>query len=800
MNQKNVTRRELFEGLGKSTIAAGVSGYSVAHAALKPARQATRFDTSPPPAQLPGTKPFTKQGDMAAEMVAGMHRFLLKETEAAIGKRQALWHRVYSSHRAYEESVAPNRKRFAEIIGVIDERTRYASPEIEVTFGKGSVLASGQGYKIYRIRWPVFQGVNGEGLLLQPDREPLARIIAVGDADWSPEMLVGLTSGVPVQAQYARRLAENGCLVLIPTLIDRQDTWSGNKALGKSTNLTHREYIYRMAYEIGRHIIGFEVQKILAAVDWLLSIKPSRGVGVIGYGEGGLLALYSAAIDTRIDVAAVSGYFQSRQQLWEEPLYRNVWTLLHEFGDAELASLIAPRILIVEASRGVDIPGPPPTAKGVLDSAAPGRLTSPSEADVRAEVERARRVFDQLGIENHLYFTSSAGGQGEPGSEETLRKLFDALGVRADVKPLRPLPRYEQAPVDVERRLHRQFQQLLDFTQRAVIESEAVRKTFWNKADDSSIENWQGSTEPYRRYLWEEIFGKLPAPSEPLMAESRKIYEEASWTGYEVFLPLWPDVFAYGILLVPRAIPPGERRPVVVCQHGSEGRPQDLIKPGRAGDRYYHHFAADLADHGFVVYCPQNPYIGGDTFRNLQRLANPLKLSLYSFILSQHERLLDWLVEQPFVDPHRIGFYGLSYGGKTAVRVPPLLDRYALSICSGDFNEWIWKVSRDDAPFTYVFTRDYEIPDFNLGNTFNYSDMTKLMTPRPFMVERGHDDGVSVDSWVAYEYAKVRYHYDLLGLYDRTCIEYFNGPHTIHGVGTFKFLHRFLNWGESFEW
>jgi hypothetical protein len=128
--------------------------------------------------------------------------------------------------------------------------------------------------------------------------------------------------------------------------------------------------------------------------------------------------------------------------------------------------------------------------------------------------------------------------------------------------------------------------------------------------------------------------------------------------------------------------------------------------------------------------------------------------------------------------------------------VPPLLDRYALSICSGDFNEWIWKISRDDASFSYVFTSEYDMLEFNLGNTYNYSEMASLMAPRPFMVERGHDDGVSVDSWVAYEYAKVQRHYDMMGLPGRTRIEYFNGPHTIHGVGTFAFLHRFLNWGE----
>ena len=48
--------------------------------------------------------------------------------------------------------------------------------------------------------------------------------------------------------------------------------------------------------------------------------------------------------------------------------------------------------------------------------------------------------------------------------------------------------------------------------------------------------------------------------------------------------------------------------------------------------------------------------------------------------------------------------------------------------------------------FIWSTTAEYEVPEFNLGNTFNHSDMAELMTPRPFMVERGHEDGVSYDS------------------------------------------------------
>jgi len=178
----------------------------------------------------------------------------------------------------------------------------------------------------------------------------------------------------------------------------------------------------------------------------------------------------------------------------------------------------------------------------------------------------------------------------------------------------------------------------------------------------------------------------------------------------------------------------------------------------------------------------------------LQRKANPLKKSLFSVILGQHDRILDWLSELPFVDPQRIAFYGLSYGGKTAMRVPSLLDRYRLSICSADFNEWIKKNVTVDSPYSYLFTIEYEMPEFNLGQTFNYAEMAALIAPRPFMVERGHDDGVAPDEWVAYEYAKVRRLYDKLGIGDRTAIEFFNGPHTINGAGTFEFLHRHLDW------
>jgi hypothetical protein len=312
---------------------------------------------------------------------------------------------------------------------------------------------------------------------------------------------------------------------------------------------------------------------------------------------------------------------------------------------------------------------------------------------------------------------------------------------------------------------------------------------------------------PFRQILWEEVIGRLPSPALPINARSRRLEPPTvdrpsttastnSWTGYEVVLDIYPDLFAWGVLLVPNDLKPGERRPVVVCQHGLEGVPMDAISldPRRGAFKYYQGFAARLAAQGFVVLAPHNPYRGENAFRRLQRKANPLKLSLFSIIAAQHSRWLEWLGGLPFVDAKRIGFYGLSYGGKTAMRVPALLPGYALSICSGDFNDWIRKNVSVDYSASYMFSGEYEMPEWNLGRTFSYAEMAALIAPRPFMVERGHNDPVGLDEWVASEYAKVRRLYDQLGIGDRTAIEFFNGGHMINGAGTFDFLHKNLNW------
>lgn len=513
------------------------------------------FGQSPAPFT---SKPLNEKGDLSSLMVEGIDRFLTGETERVQQARSSLWHREFSTPEAFDQSIASNRDLLAQRLGVVDIRV---TPEMEVLTNEKlqQFKVETDACVIRPVCWRVLEGLSAEGLLLQPKGKVLARVVMIPDADVLPEVLAGLQKIDDPGYCVARQLAEDGWEVLVPVLVSREDTFSGSQLVGRFTNQPHREWIYRQGYEVGRHVIGYELQKIFAAIDWMESQNKSEGnnalIGVAGYGEGGLLALYAAALDQRISSTLISGYFDAREQLWREPIYRNVFGLLKYFGDAELAVMAWPRCLVVEHVTAPEVLGPPTPSEG-RSGAAPGCLTTPN-------------------------------------------------------------------------------------------------------------------------------------------------------------------------------------------------------------------------------------------FSTAERKANPLGLTLFSVITGQHQRIVEWLGQQSFVDPARIGFYGLSYGGKTAMRVPALVAGYALSICSGDFYEWV-RYNASTISNSYMFTKEYEIFEWDLGHTFNYAEMAALIAPRPFMVERGYYDNPETDEWVSYEFEKVSRHYDFIDLPEYVRIEHFKGPHTINGVGTFEFLDRYL--------
>ncbi|MFT5188372.1 MAG: dienelactone hydrolase [Verrucomicrobiales bacterium] len=716
-------------------------------------------------ATLPSTAPLTwEEADLSERLMNGAHTFVERKIADAKAER--------SKHWLGENAVERNRALLKEITGVVDDRLR---PRME-RFGDDdgpALLADMPNYQVFRVRWAVLDGFSAEGLLVEPRGNACGNLVVLPDA------------GQALTEASVAVLAKAGFRIVIPTLINSEKLETEDPQIQRSDQ-THREWLYRQAFHMGRHVIGYELQEVLAAVDWFVQRDPDGEIGVLGYNEGGLLAFYAAAMDPRIDAAFVSGYFNSREAVWKEPIYRNVWSLLRTFGDAEIASLILPRKLIIEHSAIPAVVGHK------------GELITPEIIGIREEVARITQA-------NELQLVTGADGATTgPWSNNALLAFAEAFGVTSLSESVQGLPIQENTSTH-----RRVFKGIENHVQGLVRASEHVRDDFFLHAVMPEFKSRQWNTLPdfpthapdkfvegakaYRQKFLEEGMGQFDEPMGPANPRTRKILENDRWTAYDVVLDVYPELFAWGVLVLPRNMKPGEKRPVVVVQHGRNGLPRKLIDKETTG---YDKIAAKLAERGFIVFVPHNLYRGEDRYRWLDRKANTIKATLFSFIITQHDQILNWLDTLPNVDGDRIAFYGLSYGGETAVRVPPILEKYCLSICSGDFNQWTRKVASTDQPFSFMRTIEWEMPYWNLGHTFDYAEMTYLMVPRPFMVERGHHDYVSKDRWVAHEYAKVRWLYAQLGLADRTEITYFQGGHSMKAEESVRFLHKHLDWPE----
>src|SRR5438045_2621940 len=82
-----------------------------------------------------------------------------------------------------------------------------------------------------------------------------------------------------------------------------------------------------------------------------------------------------------------------------------------------------------------------------------------------------------------------------------------------------------------------------------------------------SCADWHATQHALHELLWRDSIGKIEAPFLPANPRTRLLFENDKLRAYEVMLDVFPDVYAWGYLLVPRDLKPGEKRPVVVCQH-----------------------------------------------------------------------------------------------------------------------------------------------------------------------------------------------------------------------------------------
>lgn len=111
--------------------------------------------------------------------------------------------------------------------------------------------------------------------------------------------------------------------------------------------------------------------------------------------------------------------------------------------------------------------------------------------------------------------------------------------------------------------------------------------------------------------------------------------------------------------------------------------------------------------------------------------------------LMRLRRNVAFLASLPEVDPQRIGYYGLSYAGCSAIWMGALEPRLAAVVISGQFIDWTAKVTNEEHSLSYLFHSDEDFYNWNVLNRFNYLELIATMHPRPVMVEFADRDGTT---------------------------------------------------------
>ena len=238
----------------------------------------------------------------------------------------------------------------------------------------------------------VFESRPGVGVLVYlvtpaSARGPMPAVVCIPGHGRGVDDIVGIDADgsdragrVPYQRDFALQVAEQGmaAVAIEPMAFGcRRD--EKTKARGPAAYAC--QPVAGSALLLGETMIGWRVYDVMRSIDWIES-RPeldAKRIGCIGISGGGTCALFSAAIDTRIRAALVSGYlntFRACIMSISHCMDNYIPGILQWAEMYDVAGLIAPRRLFSEAGDRDPI--------------------FPAEA-ARASFERVRKVYEVFG-------------------------------------------------------------------------------------------------------------------------------------------------------------------------------------------------------------------------------------------------------------------------------------------------------------------------------------------------------------------------------------------------------------------
>lgn len=334
------------------------------------------------------------------------------------------------------------------------------------------------------------------------------------------------------------------------------------------------------------------------------------------------------------------------------------------------------------------------------------------------------------------------------------------------------------------------------------------RASLWTR-DYASPAAYLASVEPLRARFkamlgfWVEPEARPPTARQ----QEEQLFEQDGVSVRRFTYEVLPGLTSYALELRP---PGSGSLPGLLIQHGYMGSPElacGLAREANGADGSYRSMGWRAARRGYVVIAPHHPsghgtqsdsldvplpgYEDHDLHYGKNRLHRLCLLgggTLLGLDMLASSRAVDLLLADPTVDAGRVGMYGLSRGGQTALFLPAMDQRLRASVSAAYFNTRLPKLIGPYSRTNYVdwFAEGQLLPD--QARLFSDADIVSLIAPRAFAAEAGrHDTAVDQDA-AAEEAERAGEHYRQLGVGERFAFIPHAEGHVAATARAFEFL------------
>jgi cephalosporin-C deacetylase-like acetyl esterase len=235
------------------------------------------------------------------------------------------------------------RSRIRSVLGIEEWRGAVLAARVLATIKK-------PGYRAEQFEFTSEQEIRTPGWLLTPENAgpSTPTLLYVGEA--------AAWSSVAEDAFAERLCATGGCRVAVIDVRGRGDCAIGYPPRGRfyfPGRITDEAYLAWFTLMLGRPLLGGQIYDTLRALHYLRS-RPDAGapVSLVGDGPHGVIALYAAALDTRVRGVILRQTLTDYRSLavaerYAQPFGIYAYGILREFDLPDVARAAAPRPVLL---------------------------------------------------------------------------------------------------------------------------------------------------------------------------------------------------------------------------------------------------------------------------------------------------------------------------------------------------------------------------------------------------------------------------------------------------------------------